>query len=126
MMGDDRGSAFIEALVSTAIVAGVLATLFAAIDQAGARRRDIDARRTALLIARSEMAAVGGEIALTPGQVEGVQGDFRWRVRIDPDQAASLTTSLAGAPALVSVSVRPARGGEDLVTLRTLRLATTQ
>jgi hypothetical protein len=123
MMRSDSGSAFIEALVATAIVASVMAAMFGAIDQAGVRRHQIESRRTALLIARSELAAVGDEIPVTPGQIDGAQGDFLWRVRIEPGQPSGPAGSLAGAPALVRVSVRAAAGGDDLVVLKTLRLA---
>jgi hypothetical protein len=122
MRRGDSGSAFIEALVATAIVASVMAAMFMAIDQAGARGRAVEGRRAALLIARSRLASVGPEIPVTPGQVEGASGNFLWRVRIEPDQQDALASSLAGAPSRVTVSVRRADGGGDLVVLKTLRL----
>ena len=121
-MSDEKGSVFLEALVATAIVAAVLATLFTTLSQADSRRREIDARRTALMIARSELAAVGAEIPLRPGQVAGVEGDFAWRVTIEPGHADALDGDLA-PPSTVTVAVRAADGGADLATLTTLRVA---
>ena len=123
MSRNDHGSVFVEALVATAIVAAVLGLMFNAIEAAGARRHAIEIRRTALMIARSELAAVGTEIPVNPGEIEGVEGDFTWRVRIEPGRGAGLGQSLAGTPALVTVSVRTSSGGADLVALKSLRLA---
>jgi hypothetical protein len=121
-MSGERGSVLLEALVSTAIVAAVMATMLTAVSQADERRREIALRRAALMVARSELAAVGHEIPLRPGQLEGIDGDLAWRVAIEPGQANALNGALA-PPATVTVSVRAVSGGGDLATLRTLRVA---
>jgi|HubBroStandDraft_1064217.scaffolds.fasta_scaffold455284_2 hypothetical protein len=126
MTSRDSGTVFIEALVSTAVVAAVLAALFAALQSAALHHRQIAERRDALLVAQSELAAVGTAIPVTPGALEGVDGDMRWRVRIDPPIESPLAFSRAGAPSEVTVSVGLASGDTDLVVLRTLRLADNQ
>ena len=119
----DAGSILIEALVSVAVVAAVLAALFQTIEAAALHRRAAAARREALLVAESELAAVGSAIGVSPGEVAGADGAYRWRVRIDPPIQETLETSRAGLLYPVEVSVGPAAGGPDLVSLKTLRVA---
>jgi general secretion pathway protein I len=121
MSAGESGSVLLEALVSTLVVAAALGATFTAVGAADHQRRQIDARRSALMIARSELAAVGAEIPLRPGRVGGVDGDFAWRIMIEPGQANALNGSLAGPPATITVAVSAASGGPDLVVLRTLR-----
>ena len=123
MSGRDVGSALVEALVAAAIVAAVLGVTMETASSAAARRGGLEQRRTALMVARSELAAVGAEIPVMPGEMDGVEGDFSWRVRIDPAQADGTVISRAGSADLVTVSVRSARGGPDLAVLKSLRLA---
>jgi type II secretory pathway pseudopilin PulG len=120
----EAGSALVEALVATAVLAGVLGATFTALTAAQQRQAALDQRRTALMIARSRLAAVGLEVPAAPGDTEGVQGDFSWRVRIDPSQAETPAVSALGQPELVTVSVRALRGSADLAVLKSLRLAT--
>ena len=119
----DEGSVFVEALVACAVVAAVLAGMFEVIEASARRRLALEERREALMIARSELAALGDEIPVAPGVVDGVEDDYRWRVRVEAPLAQSLAISHAGSLYPVSVSVAPARGGADLVVLKTLRLA---
>jgi general secretion pathway protein I len=118
-MTGERGSVLVEALVSTTIVAAAMAAMFTAVDESDGHRREIAARRMALMIARSELAAVGSAIPLRPGQVDGAEGDFVWRVRVEPGQADALDSSLVAPPSTVTVTVRAAAGGPDLAMLRT-------
>jgi hypothetical protein len=116
----EAGSALVEAVVAAAVLAGVLGATFETVEAAQRRQAALDARRTALMIARSRLASVGAEIPAAPGELAGGQGDFTWRVRIEPSQAEAAV----GAPAeLVTVSVAPSRSGADLVVLKSLRLA---
>ena len=123
MKRGERGSALVEALVATAIVAGVLGVTFETLGAADQRHKQVDQRRVALMIARSRLAMVGTEIPAAAGEIDGVEGDFSWRVRVEPTQSDTVAVSRVGPPALVSVAVRPSRGGNDLVVLKTLRLA---
>jgi hypothetical protein len=123
MSGAERGSVFVEALTATAIVAAVTAAMLTTVGQAGARRQAVETRRAALMVARSQLAAVGAAVPVRPGQLEGADGDFVWRVTVEPWPGDNAGESLAGSLELVSVAVRPAAGGEDLAVLETLRLA---
>jgi len=75
----------------------------------------------ALQVAQSELAAVGAEIPLSPGQTAGVSGDLVWRVDVSPYNAEGQPNA-AGGLWKVAVSVRPRAGGPDIATLQTLRL----
>ena len=117
----DGGAIFVESLVAAAIVAMILATTFRVIADGAARERESEQRRMALLVAQSELAAVGVEIPLEPGENEGVSGDMVWTVDVAPYSDESGASS-AGDLSKVVVSVRPRAGGRNLVALETLRL----
>jgi len=118
----ERGSVFIEVMVSAAILALALGMTFRAIGETAARQRMIEARRGAMLVARSELAATGSAIPLQFGETRGLSGPFAWRVAAEPygaDQAASS----AGNLMRITVDVSAREGGPPLATLSTLRLA---
>jgi hypothetical protein len=117
----DRGSVFIESMVAAAIVAMGLAATFQVISDSARRNRDVDSHRAALLIAQSELAAVGSEFPLHAGETMGGDGDFIWRIEVSP-YSDGVASSAAGGLWRVSVAIRPRAGGPDLVTLQTLRL----
>ena len=121
MKGRDSGAVFVEAIVASAIVAMILAATFRVIADSAARDRMAEARRSALLVAQSELAAVGADIPLAEGRTAGLAGDLLWRVDIAP--AGQLgDDNTAGALWRVAVSVRPRAGGVPLIVLRSLRL----
>ena len=117
---------FIESLVATAIVAMILVATLRVVADGAAHTREVEDRRLALLVARSELAAVGAEIPLEAGENGGVSGDMLWSVRIDPynDLAGSGSLdSTAGQLWQVRVAVRPRGTHRELAVLDTLRLA---
>ena len=119
-MRRDGGTVFIDTLVAAAIVALALGMLYRVVGASAHRSVALADRRMALLIAQSELANVGAEIAAAPGTTEGIQGPFAWRVEIAPDPA---TSAASNTGRLMSVTVSVARRGEPaLVSLRTLRL----
>jgi hypothetical protein len=113
---DEQGSALLEALVSTAVVAAVLAAAFQVTAQAQRRRVATEQKHTALLIAQSELAAVGSAIPAVVGETSGVDGDYSWRMRAEPAEVGG------GRLLLVTASVRRIGGPADLAVLKTLRL----
>jgi hypothetical protein len=108
-------------MVAAAIVAMGLGATFQAIGDAARRNRDVESHRAALLVAQSELAAVGSEYPLHPGEAVGGAGDFAWRIEVSP-YSDGVPDSAAGGLWRVSVSVRARTGGPYLVTLQTLRL----
>jgi hypothetical protein len=117
----DSGQALVEAMIGSAIVAVTLATMFGAISDTAARNRMAEQRRTAMMIAQSELASVGPLIPAAPGVTEGTEGDFYWRVDIEPYDAG-IPPSMVGQLCKVVVVVADARRA-PLATLTSLALA---
>lgn len=117
----ESGSVFVESIIAAAIVAMALATTFRVIADSAARDRAIEARRAALLVAQSELDAVGSEIPLVPGRTAGVAGDMVWRVAVFPYPEGGEANAV-GILWRVAVTVGPRAGGPDLATLESLRL----
>jgi len=101
MKRSEAGSALVEAMIGSAIVAGSLAAMYAAIYESSARNRMAEERRTAMMIAQSELAAVGSTIPAAPGITEGTNGDFYWRVDIEPFGANTRTAGFGAPPSPV-------------------------
>ena len=117
----DSGQALVDAMVGSAIIAMTLAAMFSAISDSAARNRMAEQRRTAMMIAQSELAAVGPLISPAPGVTEGTEGDYYWRVDIQPFDAG-IPPSMVGQLCKVVVVVADARRA-PLATLTSLTLA---
>ena len=119
----DGGSALVEALIGSAIVALTLATMYRAITDSAARSRMAEEKRFATMIAQSELATVGPIVAVEPGVTTGVELGYPWRIQIEP-VAGNISASTAGQLWRVTVSVRNPHGAL-LVSLPTLALGRT-
>jgi hypothetical protein len=117
----DRGSVFVESMVAAAIVAAGLGATFQVIADGARRGRDVEAHRAALLVAQSELSAVGSEFPLHAGVSTGAVGDYDWRLDVSPYDDGVDSGAIGGLWS-VTVSVAERAGRTDLVTLRTLRL----
>lgn len=116
-MRRDGGFVLLETLVATAIVAMLLAALFnAATTEARAARRVADTR-AALMVARSQLDAVGSAIPLRPGLTRGLDGPLAWTVAVERYGRGTA----AGAP--MRVEARVAARGRTLARLATIKLA---
>lgn len=122
MIGRDEGSVLVEALAATAIVAMILLATFQATADSAVRRRTLEQRRDALLIAQSELATAGSVLPLVAGAVEGREGDDIWRVEMQPCGAGQ-GAGAAGRLFCVTVAVRAAVDGAPLASLASRRLA---
>jgi hypothetical protein len=120
MKRSESGSALVEALIGSAIVALTLATMYRSVTDSAARNRMAEEKRFATLIAQSELASVGPIIPVVPGVTTGVEAGLPWRVQIEP-LPNSPPASTAGQLWHVTVSVRNSRG-RQLVTLSTMAL----
>lgn len=103
MKRGETGYALVEAMIGSAIVAGSLAAMYAAIYESSARNRMAEERRTAMMIAQSELAAVGSTIPAAPGITEGTEGDFYWRVEIEPFGANTQPAGFGAPPSPVGI-----------------------
>ncbi|HTT99875.1 MAG TPA: hypothetical protein VMF58_17630 [Rhizomicrobium sp.] len=123
----ESGSALVEAMVGAAIVMGTLAGMYEAIRESAAHNHMIEERRTALMIAQSEIAAVGSVIPASVGITEGTQGTYYWRVDIEPFGSSQPQPGFgtppnpAGTLCSVHVTVGDARR-QPLANLTTLTL----
>ena len=123
----DAGSVLVEAMVGAAIIAITLASMYHAIIESAAHNRMAEERRYALMVAQSQLAMIGPIIPAVPGVTEGTEGDFQWRVTIEPYGASAQPQlgkvpnpvgTLCWAHVQVSYGHRP-----PLATLDTLILA---
>lgn len=115
----DTGSVLVEAMVAVAVIAMMLAVTYRTVGESVLRARAAEASRVAGMIAQSRLAMVGAEIPLTLGESTGVDGDFIWRVQIEP---APQEASAMGALLSVAVSVRRHADAADRVVLHSQRL----
>lgn len=111
----ETGSVLVEALVAVAIVATMSGLWFETLSSGALRQRTSADRRTALLVARSQLATVGVFNALAPGESQGSDAGFSWQIAIEPDADTG-----PGVDLVTIVVARP--GGAPLARLQTLRL----
>lgn len=116
----ESGSALVEALIGSAIVALTLGTMYRAVTDSAARNRMAEEKRFAGLIAQSELATVGPIVPVEPGVTTGVELGFPWRIQIEP-LSTNVPANTAGQIWHVTVSVRNPKGAQ-LVSLSTLAL----
>lgn len=116
-MTGDRGSLLVEAMIAIAVLAMVLAAGFTAVGSGALRAQAAEASRTAMLIARSQLDSVGGETPAAPGETEGTEQGFHWKVRVEDEPSAPSST---GELVRVTVTVRDGRA--ERARLTTLKL----
>ena len=117
-----QGFTLLEVLVALIIFAltfGVLAQIF----QSGFRQSaSAEATATAVLLARSQLARVGGDLPVTTGEASGETGDgFRWHTGIRPAEIEPQAEDLALFLVEVTVAWGPPER-ERAITLSSLRL----
>jgi len=89
----DGGSALVEALIGSAIVALTLATMYRSITDSASRNRAAEEKRFATLIAQSELATVGPIVPVAPGVTTGIELGYPWRIEIDPVPGAQVSNA---------------------------------
>ena len=127
-----HGFSLLEVVVALAIAAVALVGLFRA-GSDGLFAADTASRtEEALQRAQSHLAAVGRDVAVSPGDFEGDDGGgYRWRLHVDPAAVRRAPTPDAGSAAtmtLFDVEVAilwPSRGRDRTVVLKTRRLGST-
>ena len=90
--GGETGTMIVEAMVAVLIVSLMAGLWFQTVAGTTARERGLADRRTALLVAQSQLATVGVLHAVVPGTTTGRDGRFAWRIAIDgaPDAGAGI------------------------------------
>ena len=119
MSRGEKGSVLVEAMVAVAVVALMLAATYRAVGETALRSRAAEASRTAGLIARSRLAALGVETPMQAGRITGVDDGFVWRIDVEPTAGVS---GPVGQLMRVDVVVADPRGAPR-ARISTLRLA---
>ena len=128
-----HGFTLLEVVVALAIAALTLVGLFQA-GSDGLSAADTASRtEEALQRAQSHLAAVGRDVALSPGDFEGDDGGgYRWRLQVHPAAVRQAPTQDAGSAAAtitlfdIEVAISwPSRGRNHTVALKTRRLGST-
>jgi general secretion pathway protein I len=98
-----RGFTLVEVLVALAILALTFTFACRALSGGLGRLTDDSRSERAVLLARSQLALVGHEIALSDGQIDGRASDgYSWKIRITP--YARAVGGLAGHHIVVDVA----------------------
>ena len=119
----ENGFTLIEALIALTIMIAMATMLYRSLSSAMRISTVTDQSEMALVIAKSRLAAVGIESPLRAGVQEGREGDYSWRIEIQPYQRDSEPNGAASGEAFwttVAVSWPDRRSGR----LRDLHLTT--
>lgn len=115
-----RGFTLIEVLVALATLALTFGFAYRAMSGGLGRLLDDGQAEGAVLLARSQLARVGHDIALADGEIDGrATDDYSWRIQISPFGRAE--GGLAGHRVIVDVGWRDGRLARQ-VRLETIRL----
>jgi len=117
---NEEGFGLVEAVIALAIIASVLGITFQTIAHAQRSAAEVEARRLAMLEARSVLAQVGVTIPLAAGASRGISEGWSWHVDISPDASETPRQDVAISRVTVTVQNGASR---TLAHLQTLRLA---
>jgi general secretion pathway protein I len=114
-----RGFTLLEVVVALAILAITFGFAFGAFSGGMNRLGHDQKAQTAVLVAQSELARVGHEIALNDGEIDGRTADgFSWRIAITPYTGSAY---LLGHRVVVAVNWKEGHRQQQ-VRLETVRL----
>ena len=116
----ESGFALAETLVATAIIAAMLGVTFQSIETGARQTRLVEERRKAMLVAQSQLTAVGSAQSTSFGETNGITSGIRWRLSVQPYRANEPSGARLEA---VSVTAGLASDKRDLVVLKTIRVA---
>ena len=115
-----NGFTLIETLIATAIIAGMVGTTYQVITTSARQTGEVENRRLAILVAQSQIAAVGAAQNSGFGETRGVTDGIRWRIVIDAYRSGPVS---AARLEQVRVTTGLDSDGRDLFTVRTIRVA---
>lgn len=119
--GRTQGYLLIEALIATAIIAGMMALTFQSIAATATASRLVSERREAVMVAQSALATAESEGRFNGSALSGRSGPYRWQVNISPFRVD--TRGEAPPLRLLTASVDDTRINRRVMTLQTLRVA---
>jgi type II secretory pathway pseudopilin PulG len=116
----ESGFALAETLVATAIIAAMLGVTFQSIEASARQTRLVEDRRQAMLVAQSQLTAVGSAQSTSFGETNGVTNGILWRLSVKPYRADQPSGARLEE---VSIIAGLAKDKRDLVVLKTIRVA---
>jgi len=119
--GNEEGFGLVEAVIALAIVAAMLGITFQTIAHAQRSAADVEARRLAMLEARSVLAQVGVTIPLAAGSAQGAADGWAWHVDISPDAGDAPHQDVPISRVAVTIQDGASRTLAHLETLRLTR-----
>ena len=117
---DESGFALAETLVAAAIIAAMVGVTFQSIETGARQTRLVEERRKAMLVAQSQLTAVGSAQSTSLGETSGLTSGIRWRLSVQPYRANEPSGARLET---VSVTAGLASDKRDLVILKTIRVA---
>ncbi len=87
-MHHERGFTLLEVLVASIIAAAVLSVLLQTAMTGNSTVREAGRYETAMALARSHLALLGGNVATLPPEQHGHDGPFDWQVQVTREAAA--------------------------------------
>lgn len=125
-MNGARGFSLIEVLVAFTILALVLSVLFEIFSSGLKRTRLAEEYTHAALLAQSQLARLGVEAPIAPGEQGGrIDDTYRWRALAEPydEDLQGAQRALPIRPYRITLEIRwGAAGAEHVVPLHTVRL----
>lgn len=119
---NDRGSIFIETVIAAAILAMILGAAFTVLRDTSARARRAERMQDAVLIAQSRLAEYPLTRPTPPQSRTGLEGRYRWSVRVDRQSGGALTRGIQ--PVRLTVTVGSLDDAQVRLTLASLRPGT--
>lgn len=116
----EKGFALAETLVATAIIAAMLGVTFQSIETGARQARQLEERRQAMLVAQSQLTAVGAAQSTSFGETSGLTSSIRWRLSVRPYRANEPSGVRLEE---VSITAGLASDRRDLVSLKSIRVA---
>jgi type II secretory pathway pseudopilin PulG len=116
----NSGFALAETLVAAAIIAAMLGVTFQSIEAGARQTRLVEDQRQAMLVAQSQLTAVGSAQSTSFGETTGLTSGIRWRLSVKPFRADQPSGARLEE---VTIIAGLASDRRDLVILKTIRVA---
>jgi type II secretion system protein I len=120
----ETGFSMVETLVAIAIVSGALGMTMQVITTSARQTKAVEDRRLAMLVAQSQLAAVGAAQNSRFGETQGLSNGVRWRITVKPyPSGVNSPVRLEEVTVTTAIDEKGVASKRDLFTLRTLRVA---
>ncbi len=115
----ENGFTLVEVLVAITIIGAALGVTSQVITNGAQQTRAVEERRLAILVAQSQLAAVGAARNSRFGESRGSTDGVRWRIEVKP-WTSGIVSPVRLEEVIVTTGMEQSR---DLFVLRTVRVA---